>query len=67
VHTDLPPCCHGTIYLSHYRCREIDNLALIRSQYNVADALTRIDGNDALLRMLRCGMIDHPIEDFVIA
>jgi hypothetical protein len=36
-----------------YRCREIDKLALIRSEYNVADALTKIDGNDALLRMLR--------------
>jgi hypothetical protein len=50
-----------------YRCRELDSLALIRSEHNVADALTKIDGNDALLQMLRCGMIDHPIEEFVIA
>jgi hypothetical protein len=50
-----------------YSCREIDNLALIRSEYNVADALTNIDGNDALQQMLRCGMIEHPIGDFVIA
>jgi hypothetical protein len=49
-----------------YWSREINNMALIRP-YNVANALTNIDGNDALLRMLRCGMIDHPIEVLVIA
>jgi hypothetical protein len=44
-----------------YRCLEIDNLALVRSEYNVADALTKIDGNDALLRILMCVLPPGPM------
>jgi hypothetical protein len=49
-----------------YRKREMDNIALIRSQHNVADALTKVPGNGALLAVLKQHSVDHPVEQYVL-
>jgi hypothetical protein len=49
-----------------YRRREIDNIGLIRSEFNLADDLTKLRGNGAMLRAIQSGRIQHPIEDFVV-
>jgi hypothetical protein len=49
-----------------YRNREIDNIALIRTQYNVADAMKKVPGSSALLNALRTHRIDHPVVQYVL-
>jgi hypothetical protein len=49
-----------------YRRGEMDNIALIRTQYNIADAMTKTQGNDALLRVLQTHRIDHPVVQYVL-
>lgn len=34
-----------------FRKRELDNIALIRSEHNLADVLTKLQGNNALLTL----------------
>jgi hypothetical protein len=48
-----------------YRRREIDNIGLIRSEFNLADDLAKLRGNGALLQAIQSGRIQHPIEDSV--
>jgi hypothetical protein len=41
---------------------KIDNGALIRSEHNVADAMTNVFGNEALLKVLRSHrQCNHPV------
>jgi hypothetical protein len=49
-----------------YRNREMDNIALIRSQHNIADAMTKVRGNSALLDLLRAHRIEHPVARYVL-
>jgi len=49
-----------------YNNRMIDNIALIRSEYNPADALTKIGPNEALRKLLVSHQVSHPVEQYVI-
>lgn len=49
-----------------YNQRLISNIAFIKKEHNVADALTKIKSNDALLRMLRLHILNHPVEQYVV-
>jgi len=48
-----------------YREREITNVAWIRSEQNIADNLTRSNGNDILRRTMESGKLDFVIEQWV--
>jgi hypothetical protein len=50
-----------------YKKREIDNIALIRSQYNIADAMTKVKGNGALLNALETHKLAHPVVKYVFS
>jgi hypothetical protein len=50
-----------------YKNREIDNIALIRSEHNVADAMTKVSGNEALLKMLKSHRLNHAVVQHVVA
>jgi hypothetical protein len=45
-----------------YRHREIDNAGFLRLEFNLADDLTKLRGNGALLRAMQSGRIQHSIE-----
>ena len=49
-----------------YNNRHIDNIALIKSEFNPADALTKIGPNNALRDLLLTNRLSHPIEQYVI-
>ena len=49
-----------------YKEYEIENIGLIKSEYNPADSLTKINGNGALMKLLITHKIDHPVEQYVI-
>jgi hypothetical protein len=44
---------------------EIDNISLIRSEFNLADDLKKLKGYSTLLRAMRSCRIQHPIVDFI--
>ena len=44
-----------------YREKKIANVALIHSDYNYAESLTKIKGNGALQRLMETNKISHPI------
>ena len=46
--------------------REIDNIALIWSQYNNADAMTELKGNEAFVNALKTHKIAHPVVQYVL-
>lgn len=48
-----------------YRANEIDNVAWIRSEQNIADDLTRLIGNGILFNTLRSGTLNFIIEQWV--
>ena len=49
-----------------YNDEVISNIALIRSEFNLADALTNIGGNDALDKFLQTFTLNHPVEQYII-
>jgi hypothetical protein len=50
-----------------YRRHDLDNISLIKSEFNLADALTKVPGNSALLDTLRTHRISHPVAQYVLA
>jgi hypothetical protein len=50
-----------------YRRREIDNIGLIASENNPADALTKLNANGALENLLRTHKLCHPVRNFIVA
>jgi hypothetical protein len=46
--------------------RDITNVCLIRSEHNVADAMTKLASNAALLHILKSNRVNHPIEQYVV-
>jgi len=49
-----------------YLEKTISNIALIKSEHNPADSLTKIGGNDAFEKLLATNTISHPVEQYVI-
>ena len=49
-----------------YRRREITNVAWVRSEYNLADAMTKIVKDSILDDVLTSGKLDHPIEQWIV-
>ena len=49
-----------------YYNRQMDNIALIKSEFNAADGLTKVKANNSLKELLRTHHLSHPIEQFVI-
>ena len=49
-----------------YNNKEVDNIALIRSECNPADALTKIAPNDSLNQLIRTNKLSHSVEQFII-
>jgi hypothetical protein len=50
-----------------YRRREIDNIGLIASENNTADALTKLNAHDALENLLRTHKLCHPVRNVLVA
>ena len=48
-----------------YKRKEIDNIALIRSEFNPADGLTKLNANSALNNLTERGTISHSVEQFI--
>jgi len=49
-----------------YNERELSNIALIASEDNPADAMTKMKSNSSLLSLMKTNTISHPIRQFVI-
>jgi hypothetical protein len=49
-----------------YSDRPSSNIALIRSEHNAADAMTKIAQNAALQAILHTHRVSHPLEQYVI-
>ena len=49
-----------------YKNKEISNVAWVRSEYNLADAMTKTSKNDSLDRVLETGVLDHPVEQWIV-
>jgi hypothetical protein len=52
--------------LEAYNDRKISNIALIRSEHNAADAMTKIAQNAALQEILHAHRVSHPLEQYLI-
>ena len=48
-----------------YQRNELHNIAFIRSEYNPADALTKINISDILNKVLQKSLLLHPIEQCI--
>ena len=48
-----------------YENHVISNVALIRSDYNPADGLTKVQPNSALIHVMETNKLDHPIEQYI--
>ena len=48
------------------RKRELDNVFLIRSGHNLADALTKLNGNSALFSSMTSQRLNHPVENCLL-
>jgi hypothetical protein len=46
--------------------RDIRNVRLIRSAYNIADVTTKFSSNSALQNLLKSHRVDHPVEQYVV-
>ncbi len=49
-----------------YDKKEINHVSFIRSEYNIADALTKVKKDSILLQTLKSGRLDHPVEQWII-
>ena len=49
-----------------YRRDEIADIGLIRSEYNLADCMTKIMKPKQMLRVMKIGVLRHPVEQFVL-
>ena len=49
-----------------YSDTTLSNIALIRSEFNPSDSLTKLNGNSAMKHLLHTHNIDHPVEQWVI-
>ena len=45
---------------------EIDNIGLVAGEHNIADDLTKLEGNGKLFQAMNRGVIDHPIRDYIL-
>ena len=48
-----------------YKNGEANDIVFIRSEYNPADALTKIMKSNILENILKTARIDHPIEQYI--
>jgi hypothetical protein len=55
-----------TLAFEAYNGRIISNIGLICSDYNAADAMTKIGHNMTLQTILRTHRITHPIEQYIV-
>jgi hypothetical protein len=46
--------------------RDITNVCLIRSEHNIADAMTKFSSNRALHSLLKSHRVDHQVEQYVV-
>ena len=49
-----------------YKDRTMSNINLIRSEFNIADGLSKLSPNHALREMMLTNTIGHPIEQYVV-
>ena len=45
---------------------EIDNIGLVAGEHNIADDLTKLEGNGKLFEAMQKGYLDHPVRDYII-
>jgi hypothetical protein len=46
--------------------RDITNVCLLRTEHNIADAMTKFSSNSALQSLLKSYLVDHPVEQYVV-
>lgn len=49
-----------------YKSFEVNNIALVKSKYNVADASTNVRTSSILKALLTTGKLKHPNEQWII-
>lgn len=49
-----------------YGRKEIDNIGLVAGEYNLADDLTKLEGNGKLFQAMKEQRLDHPVRDYII-
>ena len=49
-----------------YRRKEITDVAWIRSEYNLADSMTKSSRENILTEVLHTGVLNHPIEQWIV-
>lgn len=49
-----------------YRSFEVNDVALVRSEFNIADALTKCKSQSIMIDTIRNGRLDHPIQQWII-
>jgi hypothetical protein len=49
-----------------YKDRVIANIALIRSEHNTADAMTKFEHNSSPKTLMRPNQVTHPVEQYVM-
>ena len=49
-----------------YNAKETDNMALIRSEHNLADGQTTIAPNGALNTLIKTHKLPHPAEQYIM-
>ena len=48
-----------------YQHNEMEQIGFIRSEHNIADCLTKSNGNDALVKTLKFANINHPVDQWI--
>ena len=49
-----------------YRRKQIDNVAWVRSEYNIADSMTKEKRSECLHYVLEKGILNHPVEQWIV-
>ena len=49
-----------------YRRKEITDVTWVRSQFNLADSMTKEIKNNILSRVLETGVLNHPVEQWIV-
>lgn len=49
-----------------YHSKEIDDIAFVRSEFNIADALTKTKSQEFLIKTLTKNKLEHPIDQWIV-
>ena len=50
-----------------YRRKEMQNIGFIKTNYNIADPLTKESENETLDELLYTGILQHPVSQWIVS